>query len=470
MRLSFKTRLSLWHMAVVALILAGTAVGADWALSRAVLGQIIDGALLALAETEAGALAADPRSPVRIHEMPPGTAPPSFVRLDKFVQIVDLDGRVIARSVTLGTARLPAPGPLLAQLRRGEMVFETLRDFGEEPVRVVSLPVEVAGARYAVQVAMSLDDAFAVLRSARWLFLGMSLAILGGVGLTGGFLARKALQPIDRIVTQARRIGESSLGERLPHPASQDEIGRLVETLNDMLGRIERAFEVQRRFTADASHELRSPLSRLRAELEVTLRRPRENAEYEEALRSCLEEVEHLSSLTEELLTLARLASDEGWGMSAGGVALAPVLEATARRLAAEATRRRVTIMLEPSPSPSLAVRCAPGVVGLVFANVLDNALKFSPPGGQVTVETAADGGDVVVAVSDAGPGIPSDEIPRVFERFYRGSASRSPDSPGVGLGLAICRAVLESQGGQISVESPRGSGATFRVRLPRAI
>jgi two-component system OmpR family sensor kinase len=165
-------------------------------------------------------------------------------------------------------------------------VFETVPDFGEELIRMVSLPVELDGRRYGIQVAMSLDDAYAVLRSARWLFAGMSLAILAGVGLTGALLARRALRPIDRMVARARQIGESSLGERLPHPGQPDEIGRLVETLNDMLARIERSFEVQRRFTVDAPHELRSPLSRLRAELEVTLRRRRDTEEYKETLRS----------------------------------------------------------------------------------------------------------------------------------------------------------------------------------------
>src|SRR5262249_41265056 len=156
---------------------------------------------------------------------------------------------------------------------------------------------------------------------------------------------------IDRVVSQARRIGESSLAERLPHPGGQDEIGRLVETLNDMLERIERSFEVQRRFTADASHELRSPLSRLRAELEVTLRRARERAEYEEAARSCLDEVERLSWLTEELLGLARLDAGEGRQTPSGTVPLTPIVEEAVRRLGPEAERRDVTLTMVPCPT-----------------------------------------------------------------------------------------------------------------------
>jgi two-component system OmpR family sensor kinase len=454
-------------MAVVGLILAVAAAGAQWALSRTVLGTVIDDALLALAEAEAAALQADPAAPVRVHEMAPGTAPPSFVRLDKFVQIVDLDGQVLARSATLGTAHLPTPPALLARTRANEIVFETWPDFGEEPIRVVSLPLAAGERRYVVQVAMSLDDAYAVIRAGRWLFLGLSLSILAGVAITGARLARRALRPIDRIVTTARRLGEANLTERLPHPGTRDEIGRLVSTLNDMLARIERGVDAQRRFTTDASHELRSPLSRLRAELEVTLRRPRDRAEYEEALRSCLDEVERLSRLTEELLVLARIdAGDVREGLPTP-VALAPILDEAVRRLAPVAAGRGVAVALETSAFP--AVHVGPSTIGLVLTNLLENAVKFSPPGGRVRVNLAAEAGEALVTVADTGPGIPADELPRVFERFHRGAAARAAGTPGVGLGLAICRALVERHGGRIAVESPPGGGPTFRVHLPLA-
>ncbi len=465
MRVSLRAQLSLWHMGAAALILAVTAVGADWAMARVVRDRVIDGPLLALAETEAAAALADPGPPIRVHELTPGTAPPSFVRLDKFVQIIDLDGRVVARSANLGTAHLPTSPSLLARLRSGDLVFETRDDFGEEPVRLVSIPVAIRGSAYAIQVATSLDDAYAVLRAARLLFLTMALALLCGIGLTGIVLARKAMQPIDRVVMRARVIGESSLAERLPHPGTQDEIGRLVETLNDMLTRIEHSFEVQRRFTAEASHELRSPLSRLRAELEVTLRRPRSNSEYEEVLRSCLEEVDWLSHLTEDLLTLARLDAGEGREAPDQPVALAPILNEALERLAPEARRRDVTVILEPPPD--LTVMVTRGAASVVITNVLENAVKFSTPGAEVTIGVAADDRNAIVAVADTGPGVASDEMTRIFERFYRGAGARPANTPGVGLGLAICQAILRAQGGQISVASTPGGGATFSIRFP---
>jgi two-component system OmpR family sensor kinase len=305
-RLTFRHRLSLWHTAAVACLLGLAAFTGHWALAKLVLGQL-DAALVALAETEASALESDVRRPVRVHEFAPGTASPSFVRLDRFVQIVDLEGNVLARSANLGTARLPIPQGMLHRLRTGEVVFETFDDFGEEPIRVAALPIRIAGQGYAVEVSGSLDDAYRVLDAGAWLFLVLSVVLLAGVAVTSVSFAHRALRPVDEIVAQARRLGESNLSERLPQTGSQDELGRLVDTLNAMLARVERGVETQRRFTADASHELRSPLSRLRAEIEVTLRRRRDPSEYEETLRSCLEEVERLSHLTEDLLTLAHL-------------------------------------------------------------------------------------------------------------------------------------------------------------------
>jgi two-component system, OmpR family, sensor kinase len=463
--LSFKTRLWLGHVAVLAVLLTLTAFAADWALRRAVLGNVVDDAILWLASTEAAAIQADPAKPVRVHDIAPGAGPPSFARLDKFVQITDLDGRVAARSMTLGTASLPTSPGLLARLRDGETVFATVTDFGEEPIRMVSLPVEVGGTRYAIHVAMSLDDAYAVTRAGRWLFLGMSLVILTAIGLTSALLATNALRPIDRMVRRARSIGEANLADRLPHPGTVDEIGRLVETLNEMLGRLEQSFEVQRRFTADASHELRSPLSRLRAELEVTLRRPRSPGEYEETLRSCLEEVQRVQDLIEELLELARIDAQQP--ESAKPVAIIDIVEAAVAVVRPKAEQHGVAVAV--GGLPELLVHAAPVAAKVALANILDNAVKFSPSGGQVTIAVAAAPAEAIIAVSDMGPGVSPEDAGRLFQRFFRGKASRSTDAPGVGLGLAISRALVERQGGHISVDARAETGATFSLHLPRA-
>ncbi len=236
-----------------------------------------------------------------------------------------------------------------------------------------------------------------------------------------------------------------------------------------MLDRVERGVETQRRFTADASHELRSPLSRLRTEIEVTLRRPREAAEYQETLRSCLEEVERLSQLTEELLTLAHLDADNEPGRRTPTVPLLPIVDDAVRRLSSQADRCEVAILVDSERTLS-NVKVGATAVTLALTNILDNAVKFSPPGSAVRVGVKADGAEALIEVSDSGPGVAPDDTSRLFDRFHRGSAARERDAPGFGLGLAISRAVIERQGGSISVESGGVSGARFTIRLPLAV
>lgn len=470
MPLDLKTRLTLWHAVAVASILAIVAGGADWWLSHAVEAQI-DAALVALAETEAAsAFDSGEAGQLRIHlhDGVSATGAPMLRRLDKLVQVVDASGAVVARSAALGTAALPAPPSLLSRVAAGQIAIETVADVGGETLRLVSLPIEVEGSfRYALQVGTSLGPARAFLRTARLLFALTSALILVGVIVTGRILTGRALAPVDRLVTQARTIGASTLHDRLPHPGTGDELARLVTTLNEMLDRIEHGFDAQRHFTADASHELRSPLSRLRAELEITLRRTRDAAEYERVLRSCLEEVERLGRLTDELLTLARLDAGESKEGSRVVTAVHAVVDATLEHLAGTAEQRGVRLVRDIESD--LHVSVPPSFLALVVGNLVENAVKFSPPGGAVTVATARRNGDAVLRVSDSGPGIAADEASRVFDRFYRGRTAGSPDAEGVGLGLAIVRSVVEAHGGGVTVESGEGRGATFTVSLPLA-
>ncbi|WNV06194.1 ATP-binding protein [Candidatus Methylospira mobilis] len=456
-------KLVLTHLAVILVILAFTAFGAYWMLSKAIHDQL-DAALLALAETEAAMLDASGQQPIRIHETSPGLAPPSLVRLDRLLQIVNTEGTVLARSANLGASRLPTTPALLARLAAGETVFETLRTFGEEPIRMISMPVISSEKPLTIQVAGSLDDVRNVLDSASLLFIVMALGLLVAVGTVGASLTRKVFQAIDNIVKQARHIGEANLSERLPHPGTHDDIGRLVDTLNEMLNRIEQSLEVQRRFTADASHELRSPLSRLRTELEVTLRRPRDVAEYIETVRSCLEEVDRLTLLVEALLVLARLdAGQEQYPVET--VFLNILVEEVVDRMQPVADARQVWIAAKPLPP--LTASIARSTVSVVLTNLLDNAVKFSPPGGCVTIRIAIDGPEAVISVSDSGPGMQLDEIPQLFERFYRGAVARTNTVPGSGLGLAISQAIMRRHGGRIEAANLPDGGAVFSARMP---
>jgi two-component system OmpR family sensor kinase len=468
--LSFRKRLALAHVSVIVVVMAIAAFGSYLVFSRNVHREL-DAALLALAETEMGMLlSAGEGDTVIVHEAPPGPGAPSFVRLDRLVQIVDAEGRVLARSNNLGEAQLPIPTALRERLEAGETVFETLDGFGEEPTRMVSVPVPGRGSSLlAVQVAGSLDDVNRTVAMASVLFLILGGALLLALGAAGALITRRAFGAINDVVLQAHRIGDANLGERLPHSGTNDEIGRLVDTLNAMLARIEQGMEAQRRFTADASHELRSPLSRLRTELELALRRPREPAAYVETLHSSLEEVESLTLLVEELLVLARL--DAGQERDAAEtVSLNVLAEEAVRRLEPLARERQLEISL--APAPPVAARVARGAASLALANLLDNALKFSPAGTTVRVSLRADvdSNEAVISVADSGPGIRGDELPHLFERFYRGATARSDEkTPGLGLGLALSQAVVHAHGGRIEAANEAGGGARFDMRLPLA-
>lgn len=464
--LSFRRRLGLVHLSVIVAVLALAAFAAYWGLSRAVHGQL-DAALLALAETEAGMLAEEQGAAVRVHEAATaGGGPLSFVRLDRLVQIVDAQGEPIARSMNLGSARLPAHESTMAQVANGQTVFETLRDFGGEPTRLVTVPVRVGNSLRAVQVAGSLDDVHSTLRAAAVLFVIMGTVLLVSVGAAGALLTGRVFNAIDDVVDKAHRIGDADLSQRLPHPGTADEIGRLVDTLNEMLARIEQGVGVQQRFTADASHELRSPLSRLRTELELALRRPREPQAYVETLQSGLEEVERLTLLVEELLAFARLDAGQERGR-AERVLLNTLADEAVRRMEPIARVRDVTLALE-AVGPVFA-KVAPGSASLVLDNLLDNAVKFSPCGRRVTVSLAQGAEQATLRVRDHGPGIRSDELMRVFERFYRGPSARSGSTPGMGLGLALAQAIVQAHAGRITASNASDGGAVFEVRLPAA-
>jgi signal transduction histidine kinase len=217
-----------------------------------------------------------------------------------------------------------------------------------------------------------------------------------------------------------------------------------------------------RRFTADAAHELRTPLAVIRNEAEIALRQPRTGAEYGQALESVLEESIRLSRMADELLFLCR--QDAGLNpRSTGEVELAPLLEGVVGNMRLVAQEKGVSLTIE---TPDGSVRADAGQLRRVFYNLIDNAVKYTPAGGHVRVSLRLTGGECIVTVSDTGVGIHAEHLPRVFERFYRADPSRA-ESGGAGLGLAICRSIVSAVGGAVSLESAPGEGTTARVSLP---
>lgn len=291
--------------------------------------------------------------------------------------------------------------------------------------------------------------------------IGILVSLVGGWMLSG-----KALAPISNIIDLANEIEGEVLSRRLPHPGVNDEIGRLVDTLNRMLVRIEASFEAMKRFTSDASHELRSPLTTIRNTVDVTLANPRSGEAKKDALQSIGEEVDRIRALVEDLLLLAKADSGR-LVMQMNPVSMAFILEAQVEAHQLPALARNLFLEIGViHPDEILGdERWLHQVVG----NLLDNAIKYTPIGGTITVEMTQAPETILVSVSDTGPGIPQDELERVFERFFRSDPSRSRGQvPGLGLGLAIASWVVQEHHGTIRASNRLEGGATFTVTLPR--
>jgi heavy metal sensor kinase len=267
------------------------------------------------------------------------------------------------------------------------------------------------------------------------------------------------------MATTADAISATNLGQRIDTEHLDSELVGLGQVLNEMFGRLEASFERQTRFTADASHELRTPLALLHSQVELALKRPRSGDEYREALQTCLQASDRMRSLIDGLLTLAR--ADAGrLALAADPVDFAGVVDETCASYQSEAERHHIALSAT-LPSGPVMVRGDATVLARVLANLLSNALRHTPAGGSIEVGLSADDHFAELSVADTGCGIPAADQPRVFERFFRVDRARSRALGGNGLGLAICKSVVEAHGGTIGFSSRAERGTTFTVRLP---
>ena len=324
-----------------------------------------------------------------------------------------------------------------------------------------------------LQVAQDMEPITVALASLRTqMLLGLPLALLMA-GFVGFFLARRALRPIDHITQTAQSINAGDLSQRIGYSGPADEVGKLAATFDRMLDRLQGAFERQRRFTGDAAHELRTPLTALKGRIEVTLNRPRQASEYAEMLEEMGGQVDRLIHLSSDLLFMARFEQGHQ-PLQSEPIDLGNLLSATVEQIMPLAEADRITVHQDYSADLQ-----AYGDVNLLirlFQNVLDNAIKYTPSGGKVGVTAQSDDHGITVAVSDTGPGISSEHLSHLFERFYRvdedrsrgGNGSHVNGRGGAGLGLAIASEIAKAHGGGISVESEVGKGSVFIVHLPR--
>jgi heavy metal sensor kinase len=321
-----------------------------------------------------------------------------------------------------------------------------------------------AESRVVIQIGRSESSMDAQLRDlALILVLGLPIAVaVAGVG--GYVLARRALAPIERMTSHARTITAERLNDRLPVDNPDDEMGRLAAVFNQTLGRLEQSFEQMRRFTADVSHQLRTPLTAIRSVGEVGLRAGRrDEASYRAIIGSMLEETDRLSVLVDRLLSLSRAETHQAT-LTPDSVSLVELAEDVVGHLGVLAEEKGQSLSVDATGRPTAVVDRV--VLRQALINLVDNAIKFTPSGGQVSVRVTSDDGTAVVDVTDTGPGIPSEARERIFDRFFRGDELAAS---GTGLGLSIAKGAVEANGGQLTLERSDAQGTTFRIRLSKA-
>ncbi len=453
---TLRTRLTLWYVLLLGISLLLFSSYLYLQLERSLLAQTDVELRLASAQAFANLEDEDGNKPAAF----PNTENYQYTahRLSQVglaVRLIAPNGRVLngfGRYKDLPTQVPTAPG------------YSTLT-VGEASWRIYSQQIQSYNRpiTYWLQVGQSLNLVQKTLESlSEQIMLGLPVLLLIA-GLGGFFLVNQALRPINRITHTAQAISANDLTGRIKYQGSADEVGRLANTIDRMLDRLQEAFDRERRFTADASHELRTPLTVIKGRISVILSQSRTPIEYVNTLIAVEQEVDRLIRLSNALLFLARL--EGGTLLSPTSLVLSDLLEIILEQ--AQPLAKLHNITLSGNIPSSLLIYGDFDYLLRLFLNLLDNAIKYTPSGGRVTIIAEAKASDVCVAVSDTGAGIPPQHLPHLFERFYRVEADRSRRTGGAGLGLAIAWEIAHWHGGTLSVQSQLGLGTTFTVYLP---
>ncbi len=468
--MTLTTRLSLFFLAALATVLVGFSA-ALYLLADRHLTRQLDDQLAAATRTLASAAEVEPDGVEwEPHSRPLALAPGAFDDELRWTVVTE-DGRVIDRSPQAGADELLAEAD--KGFRTGHRNPRRLDHGGRAwQVTRVRLAPEVPppgplkpGKHAALEltVAVPLDPVHATLRTLAAALTGLTLTVLAIALVVSRAVCRRALAPVARMADAARSMGAADLTDRLPGASSADELADLALAFNGLLDRLGEAFERERRFAGEASHQLRTPLAALIGQVEVALRRDRGPDEYRRALGSVLDQAGRLRRVVEALLFLARSEAD----------ARLPGLERTdlagwvSMRLSVWADHSRsADLMFEPA-SDEMPAAIHPDLFGELLGALIDNAFKYSAAGTPVAVRVGRDSQAVWVEVEDRGCGIAPDEVPHLFRPFFRSEAARRLGAPGVGLGLAVAARIVAALGGSIAVESEVGCGTRVRVRLP---
>ena len=461
--MSLRVRLTLWYGTALASVLVVCGVILYGALAKA-LKEHVDRSLEETAAVAERSLEEHRFGPFLLYEDLSQDFP-ELATLDKFFQIFGPTGQITIQSPNIQSRDIPLSRTALEAALAGQTTFESVRFSGEPPIRLISVPVRHGGSLVnIVRVGTSLQPLEETLhRLLIILLITMPLALLASLG-GGWFLAGRALRPVGAITQAAERIAGGDLTQRLSESKAQDEIGRLAATFNAMIGRLEASFRQIRQFTSDASHELRTPLTVLKGETELALRRPRSADDYRMVLESSLEEIDRMSRIVDELLFLSRADLGE-IKMESRPVRLDQLFDDLKRQAEVLGQEQAVQIvigLIEPATVAGDDMRLRELVL-----NLLDNAIKYSPPGGRVEMSVVTQDGTARLSVSDQGIGVSLEEQAHIFDRFYRTDAARAHTKKGTGLGLAICKWIVDAHHGTIEVQSEPGKGSTFTVILP---
>jgi heavy metal sensor kinase len=385
---------------------------------------------------------------------------------DRFIRITRADGAVVyasgaPRNERFDPSRVPA---LAADAPQGSSRKVALAAGSVLIAAVAATGAD--GTRYRVEVGTSAAPVEGTLAQVL-IMLAVGLPVAVAVAVAGGFiLVRRALEPVERMALKAEEITQHNLSERLPVVRSGDELERLSVSLNHMISRLEDALRGSKQFVADASHELRTPLTVMRGELESLAQDKQLARATREALGSVLEEVGRLAEIVESLFALSRLDAGEAGGQWQR-FDLAELAATTAEQMSLLATDKNIRV--DCDSTPGVTVRGDRARLKQVIVNLLDNAIKYTPNGGHVTLRVRREGAHALLDVTDDGIGIPAEALPHVFKRFYRVDGSRSREQGGAGLGLSIVRSICTAHGAEVEVLSTPGRGSTFRVRQPLA-
>ncbi len=476
MTLSFRTRLTLGYTVMLSALLIISAAVLFITLQNAAKRKL-DATLWLIGSTEAEGTSArlrdrdltDPDDlTVRDIDIADLSGYDLF-RFERYVTVVTETHRVADFSLNLSTQPLPFNDDYVNQALAGQIKFETVDVPNIGSLRVVYIPVVGKETKpFVVIVGVPTEFGANELYSLRLELISIVLVFLTLAAISGGFLARWTMQPVRKTADAVRGISDRNLHERLPQPQTNDEIDNLITVFNQLLGRLEESFEFQKRFTADASHEIGTPLTTLKGQTEVALLEHHTPEEYETLLRSNLVEIENLSRIINNLLMLARADAGEEQ-VSSEVLELNVLVRQAFDRLSpgAEASDVKFSLQID-EPVYILGDQTA---IEQIISNLLQNAVRYTPEGGKVSVKVGLDAGkNALVEVEDTGIGIEEADLPYIFERFYRARNARLRRSEGSGLGLSISYLLARSLGGTITAESLGGKGSKFIFSMPALV